>query len=74
MHRLHHSALRASVWTATTARRLRERLDAARAEPDRGDVNIPTVMWIVAGVVFAVAAVAAFKALADKHLLDLKGL
>ncbi|MFF3070039.1 hypothetical protein ACFVSN_30440 [Kitasatospora sp. NPDC057904] len=74
MHRLQHIPLRASIWTATTARRLRARLEAARAEPDRGDVNIPTVMWIVAGVIFAVAAVAAFKALADKHLGDLKGL
>ncbi|MEW1913824.1 hypothetical protein AB0442_36265 [Kitasatospora sp. NPDC085895] len=57
-----------------TAHHVLERARAHRDAPDSGEINIPTVMWIVGSVVFAVAALAAFKALADKHLNDLKGL
>ncbi|MEV4616927.1 hypothetical protein AB0K43_30680 [Kitasatospora sp. NPDC049258] len=78
MSSINDTALRFAVGvrqlTSRASRHLHTRVEALRGEPDRGDINIPTVIWIVGSVVFAVAALAVFNALADKHLSDMKGL
>ncbi|MDH6115644.1 hypothetical protein P3T36_007260 [Kitasatospora sp. MAP12-15] len=78
MNHLNRTALRLSAAAhlrldAATSQ-LRARAEQLRAAPDRGDVNIPTILWIVGGVLFAVTAVAAFKTLGDKHLADMTSL
>ncbi|MFC8438125.1 hypothetical protein ACFUJT_07995 [Streptomyces griseoincarnatus] len=56
------------------AERLRRHLDELREEDDRGNNDVSMIMWIVAVVVFAGAAIAAFKILGQGKLDGMTGL
>ncbi|MFE9137905.1 hypothetical protein [Streptomyces sp. NPDC007355] len=56
------------------AERLGRHLDQLREEDDRGNNDVSMIMWIVAVVVFAGAAIAAFKILGQGKLDGMTGL
>lgn len=56
------------------AERLGRHLDELREEDDRGNNDVSMIMWIVAVVVFAGAAIAAFKILGQGKLDGMTGL
>ncbi|MFD9053109.1 hypothetical protein [Streptomyces zaomyceticus] len=56
------------------AERLGRHLDEVREEGDRGNNDVSMIMWIVAVVVFAGAAIAAFKILGQGKLDGMTGL
>ncbi|GKQ33464.1 hypothetical protein ACFVOR_35515 [Streptomyces sp. NPDC057837] len=56
------------------AERLGRHLDELREENDRGNNDVSMIMWIVAVVVFAGAAIAAFKILGQGKLDGMTGL
>ena len=57
----------------TLARRMGDRVAAGR-NPDRGDSNIPNIVWIIAAVTLALAGVAAYTALFNSKLSSMTGL
>ncbi|MET9394610.1 hypothetical protein ABZY20_30105 [Streptomyces sp. NPDC006624] len=56
------------------AERLGRHLDELREDDDRGNNDVSMIMWIVAVVVFAGAAIAAFKILGQGKLDGMTGL
>ncbi|MFJ6438173.1 hypothetical protein [Streptomyces sp. NPDC091416] len=56
------------------AERLARHLGELREDDDRGNNDVSMIMWIVAVVVFAGAAIAAFKVLGSGKLADMTGL
>ena len=70
--------LRIAVHAHTAVLRLAERLgrhlDELREDDDRGNNDVSMIMWIVAVVVFAGAAIAAFKVLGQGKLDGMTGL
>lgn len=72
-----HQNLRIAVHAHAAVLRLTERLGrhlSELREDDRGNNDVSMIMWIVAVVVFAGAAIAAFKVLGQGKLDGMTGL
>lgn len=67
-------AVHAHAAVLRLAERLGRHLDELREDDDRGNNDVSMIMWIVAVVVFAGAAIAAFKVLGQGKLDGMTGL